>query len=198
MADRPTLTEEEKTRIGEETERRFYEALQDWRPNEPEWFLGVEVASTLLDMRGVDCLALVKYPKLRNPVRVPIQIKSSGRHIEDYFDRHRGAKEAGVIVLVIKQGDGVVAIRNKLFGALGNVRKSGIIFDAYLAKITRKPIRGKRSKSIYDAKEQQRTEANGVELLPGGSLNFLEPPPLTWQERLHEVLTRALYRLLVA
>jgi hypothetical protein len=120
---------------GIKNERRFAEAFAHYDPHEPGWFLGLDESSSVLDLRGVDFIAWVKYPKRRAPMPVPVQIKSSENGKDFYYKKHPRAKDAGVIVLVLNKRDTQGGIRARLFAELAKVREKGIVYAEYVEEL---------------------------------------------------------------
>ncbi len=170
--------------FGEQTERRFIEAISHWEPNEPPWFCGFEEADALLDMRGVDFIVWVKYRGVREPLPVPVQIKSSLLRMRLYFEKHPAAKEAGVVVLAILPDMKPGRIRNALFQELAKVRDADRQFEAYLERISRSPISDKRGigkKKAIEKRRALRATRITPRLDPAKGIAFLPPPPSRWE-----------------
>lgn len=163
-------------------ERRFKEALDRHDPHEPAWFCGLDEANALLDMRGVDFIAWVKYPRRREPMPVPIQLKSSEGGKERYLEKHPAAAAAKVVIFVMKHRDKQSAIRSRLFETLKAVREAGVVYEWYLERLRTHRINKKGHHWIRKI-EEKRGLAEQTGTPPQGA------PPARPPLRIEPVLT---------
>jgi hypothetical protein len=124
------------------SEERFFEALSGEYPK-PYWLVSVEQASPLLDIRGVDAIAQVKYPAKGGVVRVPIQIKHSWTSVAHYYTKHPYARQMRVVVLVIHLGHALHRVRSTLYDAVEEVRTANVRYDTFLDDLQKAPVTGK-------------------------------------------------------
>lgn len=125
---------------GERTETRFLRAIQTDTGSKPAWFIKVLRATALLDMSGIDAIALVRYPKISEPVRIPIQIKSSIAGRESYFRHHPDAREARVVVIIIHERMDDDMICRTLYRELGEVWRDRVLYKEFFLKNITRPI----------------------------------------------------------
>ncbi len=109
----------------------------------PWWLLGVEPASPILDVRGVDALAEVVYPDKTTVVKVPVQIKGSCAGMREYYRLHPSARRARVVVLPVNKHFYAEQILYFFLRRLERVRQANIRYDDYLAKLESIPVTGK-------------------------------------------------------
>lgn len=125
------------------------------KTHKPPWFVNIEKASAVMDVRGIDWIAYIWHRQHPKPIRVPIQIKGSAEGVKDYYKRYPDAHRAGVIVLVVQRTDSPVYIIDRLVEKLHEVRqKETVDFSEYLKKISTRPLR--RYESLIIAKMAQR------------------------------------------
>lgn len=175
----------EDEEVGRKTAERFEAALKEWRPEEPLWFIGIEHASSKLDLLGVDYIAYVKYPGIRALVRIPVQLKSSSWWIEKYHRQHPDAKEAGVLVFIVRPEHKQKNIRRHFFNALGAIRNKKKRFEAYLDSLEGSPVQSTLMQRIYALNVMR-----GVTPTQHQPLRFL-PPPMSKAEAIYYRARRA-------
>lgn len=174
--------------IGEMAERRFSEALSVCTNEEPAWFYGVEEASSFLDVRGVDFIAWVKYPHQREPLPVPIQVKSSVRGQQRYYEKHPQAKNADVVVVIVGRKLSPAGIRQELFRKLSRVRDKRVLYRSFFGEITCRPLTGRaiRLQQHIDTRRALRpAKPPETPAKPEGTLVFLPPPTTMWERLWH-------------
>ncbi|MEK7109210.1 MAG: hypothetical protein AAB919_02130 [Patescibacteria group bacterium] len=120
-------------------EQRFFEAFLPEYPK-PYWLVGLQRAADLLDVRGVDAIAQVKYPGSGDLVRVPVQIKGDQSKVDEYYTLHPDAFRARVIVVVVWRDSGFGLIRERVYDQIAARRAGNVRYDEYLAKLQRTPI----------------------------------------------------------
>lgn len=179
--------------IGDQTEQRFFAACSKWLPTEPDWFFGVEEPSAVLDLRGVDFIAWVRYKNDRAVLPVPIQVKSSTNHVARWYKAHPSAKAARVVVIVVKSHHSELGIRNNLFTELRKVRDEQIFYQSYLAQTGKKPVneRGQKFLQKIEAKRARRQAKQGAPIARDQRLTLLRPR-LGWLERWYYRLAKLL------
>jgi len=111
---------------GEDTEKRFFEAMQVRTEQTPPWFKKIERADLFFDLRGIDAFAFVEYREGERRLRIPIQIKSSKTGAKEYRERHPLCYEHGVVVIVVKSNRTDEQLRQHVYTELGRARKQKI------------------------------------------------------------------------
>jgi len=139
---------------GRQCENRFFEAFTGDYPK-PYWFLSIEPASPLLDMKGVDAVVVAKYPANGGEVRVPVQIKGSWSKVSEYYDLHPDAQRARVVVLVVRPDHPLKNIRKLLYDGVAALRAANIRFENYFNALDKRLVSNSEGKRILRALEDR-------------------------------------------
>lgn len=141
--------------IGEKTERRLIDALKSPGATKPKWFIELQRASALLDMRGIDAIALVRYPGHDEPIRIPVQIKSSALGRDEYFEKHPDALAARVVAVVIRPEMTAREIRTQLFRRLREVRDDRVFYKEFFLRSITRPVVNGGTRIIAEIRERR-------------------------------------------
>ena len=98
---------------GNETELKFFEALQADIRLMPHWYLGVRRATGLEDSEGVDAFVTLDVGEVK------VQIKTSQHRRRDYEKSHNGN---GVLVIVLQAKSSLQYAKRKIFNLLYHQR----------------------------------------------------------------------------
>ena len=94
-----------------------------------------------MDVRGFDFFAIVKTVKRPDGMSVPLQIKSSPMGMWTYFQKREDYRQAGVIVLVIREHMSAEHIRSYTYRKLQRVRTyEGQHYADFLQRISKRPL----------------------------------------------------------
>ncbi len=116
------------------------------------FFIRLRQASLRDDVQGVDWLVDM-YSHRRGAIVVPLQIKGSGKAVQEYFRQHPDAKEAGVPVQVVREWHTPERVRETCFDLLQAVRDQELDFKDYLTKLRCKPLSLNQSRHLIDARQ---------------------------------------------
>jgi hypothetical protein len=162
--------------IGTESESRFFNAVLNDNGSKPSWFIRIERASIMFDIRGVDAWAFVWYDGVRGEVQIPIQVKSSQRGRDDFYVTHPVAAQLHMPVLVISPRDppeSADRICRNLYTTLGDIRRAGIRYDSYIRKIGSRGLNRRELLLQAVIAERRRHLDSAVE-----SIGFLSQTPI--------------------
>lgn len=104
---------------GEILEQMAVDAIRRYRCS---WVLDAERAPSLLDVRGIDILVHIRYPN-GSFGRIPLQIKSRLSDVEDYYRKHRKAREQGIVPIILELEDSLVMVALKTYPHLRRMRE---------------------------------------------------------------------------
>jgi hypothetical protein len=179
-------------------ELRFLKAFDIWKPDEPQWFFGIEEASVVLDMRGIDFIAWVKYANRRETMPVPIQVKSSDRYVKEYYEKHSHAESGNIVMIVVPPNATLGTMRRMAFERLRVVRDKKITYYDLLFRVGSKPVNSKGQRFLKKIEEKRARREQ--KLRPTGTAAptplwhrplVLAAPPLSNLERFwYELLAR--------
>lgn len=105
---------------GRETERRFFEAMREFRNKRPEWLLCIRRGTPKEDTQGIDGLAVIDVG------RIIIQIKSSEVGAQKFIRGPHFKKHKYIIILVILQSYGPEGIYKKTYEKIAFMRRTMI------------------------------------------------------------------------
>ena len=172
-----TLAEVEK---GARSETRFFNAVTVRLPHTPDWLIGIVTADIELDLRGVDAVAYVLYPKSTWAERIPIQIKSTWGWVDDHRKKHPELAKADVVYIVINDDLDDAAIRRILYAELNKRRMKNIRFEKFLGKFLSGQLRPRaeqRRQNHYASEMKDLRFPQGTTPSPVPPLPQPEPEP---------------------
>jgi hypothetical protein len=148
------LAEVEK---GERSETRFFGAAAVRLHSTPQWLIGITRADIELDLRGVDAVAWVLYPKSTRVERIPIQIKSSWGGVAEHKKQHPDLARADVVYMVMEDDLDDNDIRRILYAELNRRRERNVRFERFLGRFLSTQLSGRaeRRRQNYYASEMK-------------------------------------------
>lgn len=110
--------------IGDENERRFFEAFANLSPDDvPSWFIRIQNALPDEDLQGIDAIAVVSAEVDTGRLFIPIQIKSSHAGARKFFERYPYASN---IVMVIVRDEDAATLRRHTLKKIARIRQKKI------------------------------------------------------------------------
>ena len=170
--------------VGALIEHRFFTALAHDTGSKPSWFIRIERASVFLDLRGVDAIAFIRYESELDPVRIPIQIKSSAFGREAYYRKNPKAARARVPVIVIPhmRSEDEDLICRRLYRELGDVRAAGLMYEEFLKDIVSMPASPK-GLLLMAMIETRRAKYEPAKAAPEVAIEEVVTPIQAWLQR---------------
>src|SRR3989344_8069654 len=144
------FTHADPSDFGRINEKRFFEIVRRLQYRAPHWFFTLERATVPTDVRGIDAFALIR--KRSDPdtvIRVPIQIKSSKKGIEQHYRKHPSHWVDGVVLLVVNDIRNDREIFTEFLERLFEIWKKDWTYEPFFARLYAEPL-DKRGRKIRD------------------------------------------------
>ena len=157
-----------KIEKGDRSEERFFAAATARLRDTPPWLIGITPADIELDLRGVDAVAYVLYPRSTWAERIPIQIKSSWGGVGEHRKMHPDLAKADVVYMVIQDDLDDADIRRILYAELDKRRKKKIRFEKFLNRFVTDQLspRAERRRQNHYASEMKDLRYSGATPVP--------------------------------
>lgn len=146
-------------RKGLDTERRFFEAHSAKTEETPSWLFRIKAATPVMDLRGIDAVALVRTIKEHATTRVPIQIKSSEGGRWHYQQEMPVLQAEYVRVIVVTPDMDAEAIRKATYELLQPVHDDNIRFGWFWQELVRTCPSRARRRALFSKIATQRSKA---------------------------------------
>mgnify|MGYP001585962139 CR=1 FL=1 len=119
---------------GAATENRFLHLMSTKVSYTPGWYLQTAKAESEWDHRGIDFFVYIAHKKGGDPVKVPVQIKSSENGARKFRRTHSSHRTGNILLFVVTPQKTDKDVRRMVYACLSRVRESGKRYDGYYAQ----------------------------------------------------------------
>lgn len=116
---------------GAATENRFLRIMSTPVHATPHWYLRTEKAEYEWDHRGIDFFVYIAHKEDGQPVKVPVQIKSSKDGAREFRRKHTPQQVSTILMFVIARRLDDATLRIMIYARLRRIHESGIRYDRY-------------------------------------------------------------------
>ncbi len=120
--------------FGAATEDRFLRLMSTKVDFTPPWYLHAEKAPYEWDHRGIDFFVYISHKEGGEPVKVPVQIKSSKDGAREFRRKHSAHQVSHITVFVLTRRMSDTDVRNMVYARLRRVRTSGRRYGRYYGR----------------------------------------------------------------
>ncbi len=120
--------------VGAATESRFLRLMSTKVGFTPPWYLHAEKAPYEWDHRGVDFFVYISHKEGGEPVKIPVQIKSSKERARAFRRKHTADQVAHIVIFVVTRRTSDFDVLNMIYARLRRIHASGLRYGRYYAR----------------------------------------------------------------